>query len=166
MQEAGDDLNQIERLLDRSFNRVLVCTKHKRPAWLHPSYLLDWTMLVPLALTLLFLSWVEPYHRYMLKDDISITYPLVAEEVPTWAMGFILPLPVVVFTVVRLVTHNGHDYHHALLGFCQALVLNGLITQALKLGCGRYRPDYWAMKNVGQELDARQSFPYALVMKI
>lgn len=136
-------------------------------AWWRWDYLLDWGLIIVLALVGLTLTHfvLEPTDRFLPQGDPSVTYPLLPDIVPTWSLALIdVLVPVAIFGLWQaFLMRSSHDFHHACLGLAQALIFTLLFTEAVKVAAGRYRPDWQARIVPGQSesvlRDGRQSFP-------
>lgn len=109
-------------------------------------HLVDWIVLVLLAAIAGVLNIIEPFHRFVGKDMMdTLLYPLKDNTVPIWAVGVIaLVAPVLIFVGIYLKKRNSYDLHHAILGLLFSVLITGVITEAIKNGVGRPRPDfYW-----------------------
>ncbi|KAM0919566.1 hypothetical protein ACQ4PT_008123 [Festuca glaucescens] len=109
-------------------------------------HLVDWIVLVLLAAIAGVLNIIEPFHRFVGKDMMdTLLYPLKDNTVPIWAVGVIaLVAPVLIFVGIYLKRRNSYDLHHAILGLLFSVLITGVITEAIKNGVGRPRPDfYW-----------------------
>jgi len=126
--------------------------------WWHRTYLLDWFVVIIILIVLAIVSFIaSPRIRYLPVGDTSVTYPLEADIIPDWLLIVIsIPGPIIVFFLFQIGWRSRHDIHHAVLGLAVAMSISLLITACLKVGVGRYRPDYEA--RLGQP-DARMSFP-------
>lgn len=134
-------------------------------AWWRWDYLLDWGVIIFIALVELSLTQFvfEPTNRHLVPDDPSLTYPLLPDIVPAWSLAFIDVLaPMAIFGLWQLLLmRSSHDFHHACLGLAQALVFTLTFTDAVKMAAGRYRPDWDARQDQSAAVirDGRLSFP-------
>ncbi|KAG8047120.1 hypothetical protein GUJ93_ZPchr0008g11795 [Zizania palustris] len=78
----------------------------------------------------------------MLTD---LSYPLKSNTVPFWAVPLIaIVLPWVIFGGIYFKKKNVYDLHHGILGILYSVLITAVITDAIKNGVGRPRPDfYW-----------------------
>lgn len=129
---------------------------HKR--WLRVHHIIDWVAVVVMFVFSGLLSvFVEPFNRFLPESDPLINYPVKPNIVPLWMLLSIsLVLPILAFAVTQIWHHSKHDFHHATLGVCSSFALTNLITTAIKLATGRYRPDYSPSNATN---DSRMSFP-------
>jgi len=126
--------------------------------WWHRTYLLDWFIGIVFLIIVGIVSFsVSPRERYLPNGDTSVTYPVKPDIVPDWLLLVISILgPITVFLLFQIGWRSRHDVLNALLGLLVALSITLLITGCLKVGVGRYRPDYEG--RIGQK-DAQMSFP-------
>uniref|UniRef100_A0A7N0U389 Phosphatidic acid phosphatase type 2/haloperoxidase domain-containing protein n=1 Tax=Kalanchoe fedtschenkoi TaxID=63787 RepID=A0A7N0U389_KALFE len=105
----------------------------------------DWLILVVLAVLYGVLNLIEPFHRFVGEDMMTdLKYPLKGNTVPFWAVPIIaVLLPVVVFIAYYVIRRDVYDLHHAILGILYSMLVTGVITDAIKDGVGRPRPDFF-----------------------
>ncbi|KAH0614856.1 uncharacterized protein H6S33_000492 [Morchella sextelata] len=115
------------------------------------SYAPDWLGVLMIALENLAITFFEPFHRMFSLDNRDIQYPHAEiERVPvpmllTYSIGF----PLLIITLYTLLTPSKHLstpsrlhlLHVSLLGLCISLMLTTFITDLIKNGVGRPRPD-------------------------
>jgi len=110
------------------------------------SHFTDYVVCIVLLLTILLSTLIPTFDRYISKKgDPSLTYPQVAEYVPSYALTIIcvvIPFGVIISTQVFVKQRSLHDVHHALLGFAEANILTIFINTVLKRVTSRYRPFY------------------------
>ncbi|KAL9680587.1 hypothetical protein QQ045_018468 [Rhodiola kirilowii] len=74
----------------------------------------------------------------------DLKYPLKSNTVPFWVVPVIaLLIPVTVFLVYYIIRRDVYDFHHAILGLLFSVLVTGVITDAIKDGVGRPRPDFF-----------------------
>jgi len=126
-------------------------------SWWSRFYWSDWALVLFLYFISGILIVANPRDRYLPPGDPSVTYPSLPDTVPDWLLYLIIfALPTAIFLMIQIRLKSRHDFHHAMLGLFLAIALALVVTVPLKVGVGRYRPDYEA--RLGQK-DARQSFP-------
>ncbi|EMS54602.1 Putative lipid phosphate phosphatase 3, chloroplastic [Triticum urartu] len=98
-------------------------------------HMYDWIILVLLAVIDGLLNIIEPFHRFVGKDMMTdLRYPLQGNTVPFWAVPVIgIVLPFAIFGGIYFKKKNFYDLHHGIL----------VITDAIKDGVGRPRPDFF-----------------------
>ncbi|KAI5852821.1 PAP2 domain protein [Morchella snyderi] len=118
------------------------------------SYAPDWLGVLLIALENLAITFFEPFHRMFSLDNRDIQYPHAEiERVPvpmllTYAIG----TPLLVIALYTLLTpskhlstpsrlHRLHLLHVSLLGLTISLMLTTFVTDLIKNGVGRPRPD-------------------------
>ncbi|XBH69509.1 hypothetical protein VPH35_097360 [Triticum aestivum] len=100
-------------------------------------HMYDWIILLLLAVIDGLLNIIEPFHRFIGKDMMTdLRYPLKGNTVPFWA-----------------VPKNIYDLHHGILGILYSVLITAVITDAIKDGVGRPRPDFfWRCFPDGKDL--------------
>eukprot|EP00005_Dracoamoeba_jomungandri_P003038 CAMPEP_0174261274 /NCGR_PEP_ID=MMETSP0439-20130205/11339_1 /TAXON_ID=0 /ORGANISM="Stereomyxa ramosa, Strain Chinc5" /LENGTH=283 /DNA_ID=CAMNT_0015345727 /DNA_START=1 /DNA_END=852 /DNA_ORIENTATION=- len=131
--------------------------------WWCYSYLLDWALIIVgivIAVPITYFG-VDPFKRYEPPGDQNFDYPYLDDTVPSYALGLICVAPIFIFAILQIAVKSGHDFHHACLGLCESLAFTLILTQVLKVSCGRYRPDWEDREDESSSVqeDGRQSFP-------
>ncbi|XP_059452873.1 lipid phosphate phosphatase 2-like [Corylus avellana] len=107
----------------------------------------DWIILVLLAVIEVILNVIRPFHRFVGKDMMTdLKYPLKDNSVPVWAVPmYAVLLPIAIFVLFYLCRSKGdvYDLHHSTLGLLFSVLITGVITDAIKDGVGRPRPDFF-----------------------
>ncbi|KAJ6811679.1 putative lipid phosphate phosphatase 2 [Iris pallida] len=105
----------------------------------------DWIILVLLAVIDVVLNIIEPFHRFVGRDMMTdLRYPLKKNTIPFWAVPLIAILPpIAIFTGIYFKKKNVYDLHHAILGLLFSVLITGVLTDAIKDGVGRPRPDFF-----------------------
>lgn len=109
------------------------------------SHMHDWLILVLLAVIEIVLNIIHPFYRFVGKDMMTdLKYPMKENTVPVWAVPiYSVLLPILVFTFFYFRRRDVHDLHHAILGLLFAVLITGVITDAIKDAVGRPRPDFF-----------------------
>ncbi|KAM6561964.1 hypothetical protein CsatB_021962 [Cannabis sativa] len=109
------------------------------------SYMHDWLILFLLAALDLGLNLIEPFHRFVGEDMMTdLKYPLQDNTVPFWGVPIIaVLLPLIVITVYYFIRRDVYDLHHAILGLLFSVFITAVLTDAIKDGVGRPRPDFF-----------------------
>ncbi|XP_037423445.1 lipid phosphate phosphatase 2-like isoform X1 [Triticum dicoccoides] len=118
-------------------------------------HMYDWIILVLLAVIDGLLNIIEPFHRFVGKDMMTdLRYPLQGNTVPFWAVPLIgIVLPCVIFGGIYFKKKNFYDLHHGILGILYSVLITAVITNAIKDGVGRPRPDFfWRCFPDGKDL--------------
>ncbi|KAJ3674375.1 hypothetical protein LUZ60_004991 [Juncus effusus] len=118
-------------------------------------HLYDWIILVLLAVTYGLLNIIEPFHRFVGRDMMNdLRYPLKGNTVPFWAVPIIAIIgPVLIISGIYIKKKNVYDLHHAILGLLFSVLITAIITEAIKDGVGRPRPDFfWRCFPDGKEV--------------
>lgn len=91
------------------------------------------------------LNVIEPFHRFVGRDMMTdLRYPLKKNTIPFWAVPLIaILLPFAIFTGIYFKKKNVYDLHHAILGLLFSVLITGVLTDAIKDGVGRPRPDFF-----------------------
>ncbi|RPA96642.1 acid phosphatase/Vanadium-dependent haloperoxidase [Choiromyces venosus 120613-1] len=119
-----------------------------RQVW-QQSYTPDWLSLLLLALANLAVGLLSPFQRMFSLDDRSLSFPhALIERVPVpmlLAYSTALPtLSIILFTLShprKSTSQKLHQVHVSLLGLAISLMLTTFITDTIKNGYGRPRPD-------------------------
>ncbi|XP_020099195.1 lipid phosphate phosphatase 2-like [Ananas comosus] len=118
-------------------------------------HMYDWIILVLLAVIDGLLNIIEPFHRFVGKDMMTdLRYPMKSNTVPFWAVPIIaIILPFFIFSGIYLKKRNVYDLHNAILGLLFSVLITAVITDAIKDGVGRPRPDFfWRCFPDGKDL--------------
>ncbi|ONK81658.1 uncharacterized protein A4U43_C01F31560, partial [Asparagus officinalis] len=105
----------------------------------------DWVILIFLGVMVIILNLIHPFHRFVSKDMMTdLRYPLKSNSVPVWAVPLIaILLPFAIFSGIYFKRRDVYDLHHAVLGLLYAVLITGVITDAIKDAVGRPRPDFF-----------------------
>ncbi|KAK3189391.1 hypothetical protein Dsin_028952 [Dipteronia sinensis] len=105
----------------------------------------DWIILLLLAVIEGVLFAIHPFYRFVGEDMMTdLKYPLKDNTVPVWAVPiYAVLLPIVVFLLIYLRRRCVYDLHHGILGLLYAVLITGVITDAIKVATGRPRPDFF-----------------------
>ncbi|KAG8366668.1 hypothetical protein BUALT_Bualt17G0103500 [Buddleja alternifolia] len=105
----------------------------------------DWLILILLVVTEIILNVIHPYYRFVgegMMEDLR--YPMKANTVPVWAVPlYAVLLPIAIFILYYLRRRDVYDLHHSILGLLFAVLITGVLTDAIKDGVGRPRPDFF-----------------------
>lgn len=108
-------------------------------------HLLDWLVLLFLVALDGALNFIEPFHRFVGADMMpGLRYPLKDNTVPVWAVpvvAVVAPAAIIVGMYVR--RRNVYDLHHAVLGLLFSVLITAVLTDAIKDGVGRPRPNFF-----------------------
>lgn len=105
----------------------------------------DWLILLILAVIEITLFLIHPFYRFVGKDMMEdLKYPMKDNTVPVWAVPlYAVLLPILVFVFVYLRRRDVYDLHHGVLGLLFAVLITGVMTDAIKCAVGRPRPDFF-----------------------
>ncbi|XP_041011007.1 lipid phosphate phosphatase 2-like isoform X1 [Juglans microcarpa x Juglans regia] len=105
----------------------------------------DWLSLVLLVVIDLILNFIEPFHRFVGEGMmIDLRYPLKGNTVPFWAVPILgILLPFIVILIYYFIRRDVYDLHQAVLGLLFSVLITAVITDAIKDGVGRPRPDFF-----------------------
>ncbi|KAG8087157.1 hypothetical protein GUJ93_ZPchr0010g11080 [Zizania palustris] len=108
-------------------------------------HMYDWIILLCLAVVDALLNIIEPFHRFVGRNMMTdLSYPLKGNTIPFWAVPLIaIVLPWVVFGGIYFKKKNVYDLHHGILGILYSVLITAVITDAIKDGVGRPRPDFF-----------------------
>ncbi|KAB1205612.1 putative lipid phosphate phosphatase 3, chloroplastic [Morella rubra] len=118
----------------------------------------DWLVLLLLVLIEVVLYVICPFYRFVGKDMMTdLKYPMKDNTVPAWAVPmYAVVFPVAIFLLYYVRRKDVYDLHHSILeskerlkysleraGLLYAVLITGVITDAIKNGVGRPRPDFY-----------------------
>lgn len=105
----------------------------------------DWLILLLLVVIEVILNIIHPFYRFVGKDMMTdLRYPMKENTVPVWAVPmYAVLLPIVVFLLYYLRRRCVYDLHHSILGLLFAVLITGVLTDAIKDAVGRPRPDFF-----------------------
>ncbi|KAM1517520.1 lipid phosphate phosphatase 2-like [Malus sylvestris] len=105
----------------------------------------DWLILLVLAGIDLGLNLIEPFHRFVGEDMMTdLKYPLKDNTIPFWGVPIIaVLLPLAVILVYYFIRKDVYDLHQAILGLLFSVFITAILTDAIKDGVGRPRPDFF-----------------------
>jgi diacylglycerol diphosphate phosphatase/phosphatidate phosphatase len=111
-------------------------------------HLTDWVFTGVLVALEIFLNWIHPHERYVgewMFVTGELRYPFKPETVPY----IFLPVIALVVPMIFIVSYyvwgqNIQDLHNSTLGLFTAVLLTGVIADAIKSGVGRPRPHFYA----------------------
>ncbi|XP_010681726.2 lipid phosphate phosphatase 2 [Beta vulgaris subsp. vulgaris] len=105
----------------------------------------DWLILFLLVVIDIALNVIEPFHRFVGKGMMEdLRYPLKGNTVPFWAVPFVaVLLPFCVILIYYFIRKDVYDFHQATLGLLFSVLITSVITDAIKDGVGRPRPDFF-----------------------
>ena len=114
-------------------------------ATLARNHIHDWLILLLLILIEIILNIIHPFHRFVGKDMMEdLKYPMKQNTVPVWAVPlYAVLLPIIVFISFYMRRKNVYDLHHSVLGLLFAVLITGVLTDSIKDGVGRPRPDFF-----------------------
>ncbi|MCL7028481.1 hypothetical protein MKW94_004597 [Papaver nudicaule] len=105
----------------------------------------DWLILLLLIIIDVVLNVIEPFHRFVGQDMMTdLKYPLQGNTIPFWGVPLVaVVLPMVVIAGIYYYRKDVYDLHHAILGLLFAVLITGVLTDAIKDAVGRPRPDFF-----------------------
>ncbi|GHJ86975.1 hypothetical protein NliqN6_3377 [Naganishia liquefaciens] len=103
----------------------------------------DWFLVAALWVVLEMLNRIGGHKREFSLTDITIQRPFKAEHVPPTLLFIIsLAIPLAFVIIIGgLVYKSRWDVHNAVLGLFMGFTVTGVVTQVVKMGVGRPRPD-------------------------
>ncbi|XP_022945014.1 lipid phosphate phosphatase 2-like isoform X1 [Cucurbita moschata] len=109
------------------------------------NHLLDWLILLILVVVEVILVSVHPFYRYVGKDMMTdLRFPFKDNTVPVWSVPlYAVILPILIFLIVYIRRRDVYDLHHAVLGLLFSVLITAIITDAIKNGVGRPRPNFF-----------------------
>ncbi|XP_025809544.1 lipid phosphate phosphatase 2-like isoform X1 [Panicum hallii] len=108
-------------------------------------HLFDWVVLALLVAIDVGLNLIEPFHRFVGEDMMTdLRYPLKSNTVPVWAVPIYAVIgPIIIIVGIYMKRRNVYDMHHAILGLLFSVLITGVLTDAIKDGVGRPRPNFF-----------------------
>ncbi|KAG2599960.1 hypothetical protein PVAP13_5KG484600 [Panicum virgatum] len=108
-------------------------------------HMYDWIVLVLLAVVDGVLNIIEPFHRFVGSEMMTdLRYPMKDNTVPFWSVPIIGIIgPMLIITAIYFKRRNVYDLHHAILGLLFSVLITAILTDAIKDGVGRPRPDFF-----------------------
>ncbi|XP_011076212.1 lipid phosphate phosphatase 2-like isoform X1 [Sesamum indicum] len=105
----------------------------------------DWLILLLLVVIEIVLNVINPFYRFVGEDMMTdLKYPMKDNTVPVWAVPFYaVLLPIAIFLLYYLRRRDVYDLHHSILGLLFAVLITGVLTDAIKDAVGRPRPDFF-----------------------
>ncbi|GLT69203.1 hypothetical protein SLA2020_413720 [Shorea laevis] len=111
------------------------------------NHMQDWVILILLAVIEIILYLIRPFHRFVGKDMMTdLKYPFKHDTVPAWSVPlYAVLLPIAIFVLFYTCRARGdvYDLHHSILGLLFSVLITGVLTDAIKDGVGRPRPDFF-----------------------
>lgn len=105
----------------------------------------DWLILLLLVVIEITLNVINPFYRFVgdgMMEDLM--YPMKENTVPIWAVPlYAVLLPIAIFFLYYLRRKDVYDLHHSILGLLFAVLITGVLTDAIKDAVGRPRPDFF-----------------------
>ncbi|KAG2617746.1 hypothetical protein PVAP13_3NG183374 [Panicum virgatum] len=108
-------------------------------------HLYDWVVLALLVAIDVGLNLIEPFHRFVGEDMMAeLRYPLKSNIVPVWAVPIYAVIgPIIIIVGIYMKQRNVSDMHHAILGLLFSVLVTSVLTDAIKDGGGRPRPNFF-----------------------
>ncbi|RDY10562.1 Lipid phosphate phosphatase 1, partial [Mucuna pruriens] len=105
----------------------------------------DWLILVLLIIIEVVLFVIHPFYRFVGRDMMEdLKYPMKDNTIPVWAVPlYAVLLPMAVFLLFYMRRKDVYDLHHSILGLLFAVLITGVLTDAIKNAVGRPRPDFF-----------------------
>ncbi|GAV75743.1 PAP2 domain-containing protein, partial [Cephalotus follicularis] len=130
------------RISEDDRGRYTITSHGGKVAWKHKH---DWVILLLLVVTEIILLVIPPFYRFVGKDMMTdLKYPLRDNTVPVWAVPlYAILLPIAIFLFFYIRRRDVYDLHHSILGLLFAMLITGVITDAIKNAVGRPRPDFF-----------------------
>ncbi|CAK9870742.1 unnamed protein product [Sphagnum jensenii] len=111
-------------------------------------YWTDWVFTGVLIALEIFFNWIHPHERYVgewMFVTGELRYPFKPETVPFIFLPVIaLVVPMIFIVSYYIWRQNIQDLHNSTLGLFTAVLLTGVIVDAIKSGVGRPRPHFYA----------------------
>ncbi|XP_038892677.1 lipid phosphate phosphatase 2-like [Benincasa hispida] len=109
------------------------------------NHLHDWLILLLLVAIEVILVSIHPFYRYVGKDMMTdLKFPFKDNTVPVWSVPlYAVILPILIFLIIYIRRRDVYDLHHAILGLLFSVLITAIITDAIKNGVGRPRPNFF-----------------------
>ncbi|KAF1861112.1 hypothetical protein Lal_00000531 [Lupinus albus] len=109
------------------------------------NHIQDWLILLLLILIEVVLYLTHPFYRFVGRDMMEdLKFPMKDNSVPIWAVPlYAILLPMAVFLLFYMRRRDVYDLHHSILGLLFAVLITGVLTDAIKNAVGRPRPDFF-----------------------
>jgi diacylglycerol diphosphate phosphatase/phosphatidate phosphatase len=110
----------------------------------------DWAAVATLGVLYLILNFQQPFHRLLFLNDESIQFPMAKHERIPDSLCTVLAVvcPAIIITVSPIFLQRRKNSIRvllvSLLGLGLTFVLNGVVTNLIKIWLGRPRPDFVA----------------------
>ena len=142
--------------------------------WYNCFYLLDYLMIIIIAIGLICLGAWKPTKSFSdtldrLPPDVVLEYYNYPNDDELWAHGreyaIYIGVPIVTIIISQIWVLSLHDFHNAILGYIQSWVMASFFVEFFKRIFGYLRPDYLErVSEIDDEddsefIDARMSFP-------
>ncbi|XP_051146147.1 lipid phosphate phosphatase 2-like [Andrographis paniculata] len=105
----------------------------------------DWLILLLLVVIEILLNVIHPFYRFVgrgMMDDLR--YPMKDNTVPIWTVPlYAVLLPIAIFVAYYLRRKDVYDLHNSILGLLFAVLITGVLTDAIKDAVGRPRPNFF-----------------------
>ncbi|KAL3654442.1 putative lipid phosphate phosphatase 3, chloroplastic [Castilleja foliolosa] len=105
----------------------------------------DWLILILLVIIEIVLFITHPFYRFVGRDMMTdLKYPMKENTVPVWAVPlYAVLLPITIFVLYYLRRRDIYDLHNSILGLLFAVLITAVLTDSIKNGVGRPRPDFF-----------------------
>ncbi|KAI8085185.1 phosphatidic acid phosphatase type 2/haloperoxidase [Halteromyces radiatus] len=108
------------------------------------SYVIDWALVVVMAIIFFMIDRIQPFHREFSLNDPNLMHTYALEDsVPVWLLAVlcaVIPAVIIAF-MATFIYKRALDLNHGLLGLFLSLALCAMITDTVKITVGRPRPD-------------------------
>ncbi|GER44439.1 lipid phosphate phosphatase [Striga asiatica] len=105
----------------------------------------DWLILILLVIIEIVLYIIHPFYRFVGRDMMEdLRYPMKENTVPVWAVPlYAVLLPIFIFVLYYIRRRDVYDLHHSILGLLFSVLITAVLTDSIKNGVGRPRPDFF-----------------------
>lgn len=110
----------------------------------------DWLSILALIVTYVIIYFIQPHHRLVNPNDVSLMYPRTTETVSAGLLFFLaVGIPLLCFAAYywfrRHYAHTRAEMQNILLAFFLAIILDLITTDCIKKMTGRPRPNFYAL---------------------
>ncbi|KAG2378502.1 hypothetical protein C9374_008141 [Naegleria lovaniensis] len=133
------------------FKELFNSSFKKKSKWFSMYYLFDWILsfIGVIVIELVFGAYfggIEPPQRYAVYKDMTdstISFPNLESIVPDYMLISLNTLiPIILILIFQIKYKSIHDIHHGILTWFETFALTICVTDVMKVGAGRLRPDF------------------------
>ncbi|ORX68448.1 PAP2-domain-containing protein [Anaeromyces robustus] len=135
----------------------------KNKFYFSKSIIVDWIVLIIIAILVGLSALVHPFERQFSLDDVTISHPHKGDTITM--MALVIGGALICFVVITGFQYYKKDlkynYHQAVIGECLNVAASTLFAHVIKNMVGRYRPDFISVCDVDWEkVEEQYSYYY------